>query len=269
MSPSVKYRWVCPSCKTERSTYALKQIGDQRWPLANDHLWYPIRGAGEHTDMRKCLLLYRNLVESAFAIMKGIGVGTDEPALWAQDLGIVHLIGMHLTLRSARRLAHENGTYTLLVAEHDKLGLGRKGAKLPSSRKMRRHRRKRPKHLRWTWPTPQRLEHPATDTRAGNPRDHHPGAQRPTLPTTASPRPPAGSHSFEHRFAARFRPAGRRRRDSRNPRTRRPISGTTGRETRGRRRPVAKRPVLPGSSNPRTNSRILQKRLSAGLREHP
>lgn len=137
-----RLRWVCPSCKTERSTYALKQIGDQRWPLANDHLWYPIRGAGEHTDMRKCLLLYRNLVESSFAIMKGIGVGTDEPALWAQDLGIVHLIGMHLTPPSARRLAHENGTYTLLVAEQDKLGLGRKGAKLPSCRKMRRHNRK-------------------------------------------------------------------------------------------------------------------------------
>jgi NAD(P)-dependent dehydrogenase (short-subunit alcohol dehydrogenase family) len=38
--------------------------------------------------------------------------------------GIVHLIGMHLTLRSARCLAHENGTYELLAAEHHKLDLG-------------------------------------------------------------------------------------------------------------------------------------------------
>jgi hypothetical protein len=122
--------------------------------------------------------------------LKGIGVGTDEPALWAQDLGIVHLIGMHLTLRSARRLAHENGTYTLLAAEHDKLGLGRKGAKLPSSRKMRRHRRKRPKHLRWTWPTPQCLKHPATDTHAGKPATTTRKQSSRTMPTTASPRPP-------------------------------------------------------------------------------
>jgi len=104
--------------------------------------------------------VYRNLVEQAFAIMKGIGVGTDEPALWAQDRGIVHLIGMHLTLRSARRLAHENGTYALIAAEHAELGLGRKDAKVPSNRKMRRRRRKRPEHLRWSWPKPQRHKHP-------------------------------------------------------------------------------------------------------------
>jgi hypothetical protein len=162
LAPNTKearLRWICPSCKTERSTYALKQIGSEQWPLANDHLWYPIRGAGEHTDMHKVLCLYRNLVEQAFAIMKGIGVGSDEPALWAQDLGIVHLLGMHLTLRSARRLAHENGTYELLATEHDKLGLGTKDAKPPSNRKIRRRLRKRPQHLRWSWPTPQRLKH--------------------------------------------------------------------------------------------------------------
>lgn len=163
LAPNTKdarLRWICPSCRTERSTYALKQIGTEQWPLANDHLWYPIRGAGEHTDMRKALLLYRNLVESAFAIMKGIGVGSDEPALWAQDLGIVHLIGMHLTLRSARRLPHDNGTYTLLAAEHHQLGLGTKDAEPPSNRTIREHLRKRPDHLRWTWPTPQRRKHP-------------------------------------------------------------------------------------------------------------
>jgi len=158
---TARLRWSCPSCKTERSTYALKQINTDRWPLANDHLWHPIRGAGEHTDMRKCLLLYRELVESALAIMKGIGVGTDKPALWAQDHGIVHLIGMHLTLRSARRLAHENGTYTLLAAEHHKLGLGTKDAKPPSNRKIRRRYRKRPTHLQWSWPKPQRHQHPS------------------------------------------------------------------------------------------------------------
>jgi hypothetical protein len=73
--------------------------------------------------MRKALCLYRNPVEQAFAIMKGVAVGSDEPALWAQDLG------MRLTPRSARRLGHENGTYMLLAAEHDKLGLGRKNAR--------------------------------------------------------------------------------------------------------------------------------------------
>ena len=151
-----RVRWICKSCESERTTYALKQIDGEQWPFANDHLWYPIRGAGEHTDMRKVLCLYRNLVESAFAIMKGIGVGGDEPALWAQDLGIVHLIGIHLTLRTARRLAHENGTYALLAAEHAELGLGIKDADPPTNRKMREARGKRPTHLQWSWPVPDR-----------------------------------------------------------------------------------------------------------------
>ena len=139
-----RVRWICKRCNSERTTYALKQIGGEQWPFANDHLWYPIRGAGEHTDMRKVLCLYRNLVESAFAIMKGIGVGGDEPALWAQDLGVVHLIGIHLTLRTARRLAHENGTYALLAAEHAELGLGIKDADPPSNRTMHEIRRNAP-----------------------------------------------------------------------------------------------------------------------------
>jgi hypothetical protein len=66
---------------------------------------------------------------------------------------------MHLTLRSARRRAHENGTYELLAAEHHKLGLGTKDAKPPSNRKIRRRLRKRPNHLRWSWPNPQRLKY--------------------------------------------------------------------------------------------------------------
>jgi hypothetical protein len=38
---AARLRWICLSCKIERSTSALKQIGAERWPLANDHLWYP------------------------------------------------------------------------------------------------------------------------------------------------------------------------------------------------------------------------------------
>ena len=91
--------------------------------------------------------------------MKAIGIGSNQPALWAQDHGVIHLISMHLTLRTARRLAHENGSYTLLAAEHAKLKLAT-GTQAPSLEHMLKVRDERPEQLRWSWPQPQRTKHP-------------------------------------------------------------------------------------------------------------
>jgi len=159
MAPNTKdarIRWKCPSCKTERPIYVLKPVGND-WPNANHNLYYPIRGAGKHSLRRKALLLYRNIVESTFAVMKATGVGNEQPAQWAQDHGIVHLIGMYFTLRTARRLAHENGSYAILEAEHTSLGLATNTSNPPSLQRMLELRDARPAHLRWAWPPPQRL----------------------------------------------------------------------------------------------------------------
>lgn len=87
-------------------------------------------------------------------------VGSKQPARWAKDHGFVHLIGMHLTLRTACRLAHENGSYAVLEAEHTALGLARDTSHPPSLERMLDLRNKRPPHLRWASPKPQRLPLP-------------------------------------------------------------------------------------------------------------
>jgi hypothetical protein len=163
MAPNTKearIRWKCTSCSAKGTTYALKQVGHD-WPNANHHLYYPIHGAGGSSLLRKALLLYRNIVESTFAVMKATGVGNEQPAQWAKDHGIVHLIGMYFTLRTARRLAHENGSYAILAAEHATLGLATNTSNPPSLQRMLELRDERPAHLRWAWPPPQRLAPPS------------------------------------------------------------------------------------------------------------
>jgi len=119
-----------------------------------------MRGAGKHTQMRSALLLYRNIVESTFGTQKARGIGNRQPARWAKDHGFRHLIGMHLTLRTAGRVAHTNGSYDILKAEHATLGLARDTSHPPSLERMLDVRNKRPPHLRWAWLKPQRLPPP-------------------------------------------------------------------------------------------------------------
>ena len=152
IAPDVKtarVRWRCPTGRCgERSTYASEN--------PRDHTWWPRRGAGNISLDARAYLLYRNFVESSFAVTKGQGIGTmDNPALWARDRETDMLIGLHNMLTSAQRLVHENGDVQLINAEYEALGLNHRG-RPPTRQDFADAMASRPPHLRWAWPTPAR-----------------------------------------------------------------------------------------------------------------
>ncbi|MGC9220457.1 MAG: hypothetical protein ACP5H2_03765, partial [Solirubrobacteraceae bacterium] len=98
-------RWVCPACGKEYKTRFAEH------PRLYTYL--PHGGTSELAMLRVSLLCYRNVIESAFSSMKGMGfAGTRlHRAKWADDTEMEHLAWMAATSMTARRLVHANGSY--------------------------------------------------------------------------------------------------------------------------------------------------------------
>jgi hypothetical protein len=98
-------RWACPSCG---EIYKTRFAENPRL-----YTYLPHGGTSELAMLRISLLCYRNVIESAFSSMKGMGfAGTRlHRAKWADDIEMEHLAWMAATSMTARRLVHANGTY--------------------------------------------------------------------------------------------------------------------------------------------------------------
>jgi hypothetical protein len=99
---------------------------------------------------------YRSGVESLFARLKlnGLGVLHMRP-LWARDTETEFLLGIHMLLITARRVAHETGAYDVLLHEYHRLGLHR-NEHVPDRSAVESLHRDRPTELHWDWPLPGR-----------------------------------------------------------------------------------------------------------------
>jgi hypothetical protein len=156
VAPDVKnarIRWRCPHGLCDEVSL---------WAHASprEHTFWPrvtgtaaLRGPAAE---RRALEIYRNGVESVFAGVKRTGIGTfDGRALWARDTGVAWLLGLHLLLATARRMAHETGDYEFFRDEHREIQL--RAGHIPLSQEQADELQgRRPEHLRWDWPAPGR-----------------------------------------------------------------------------------------------------------------
>ncbi len=145
-----RVRWVCPSglCPPVDLFAHMDYRDHTFWPRCPD----AVAGA-----KRQALELARNGIESSFGVVKHNGIGTRENCpLWAQDSGIAWLVAMHCLERTARVVAHVSGDYEFFADEYLELGLHESGHP-PSVERLEDAERRRPEHLRWRWPEPNRI----------------------------------------------------------------------------------------------------------------
>ena len=117
---NARLRWKCahnvPGCKAP-DTY----------PRENPRLytWLPYAGNHHRAALRTALSAYRNVIESSFSTLKGMGLAGKDQARprWAGDDQMDHLCWMAVTTMSARRVVHENGLYQEVYDEANSAGL--------------------------------------------------------------------------------------------------------------------------------------------------
>ncbi len=112
-------RWKCPEKACIR--------GFNTYPRENPRLYtaLPRSGDSNPTHLRTALLSYRNVIESGFAALKGMGLAgrSQMRPKWAEDLEVEWLLSLGLMSRAARRLVHDNGLYAAVEHEAESVDL--------------------------------------------------------------------------------------------------------------------------------------------------
>lgn len=117
---NARLRWKCadktPGCRPP-DTYPREN--------ARLYTWLPCKGDHSRTALRAALLCYRNVIESSFATLKGMGLAGNNQMRprWAYDDQMDHLCWMAATTMTARRVVHTDGLYGRVYAHAEVAGL--------------------------------------------------------------------------------------------------------------------------------------------------
>ena len=140
-----RIRWACPTGLCPEVTTWAHEHPDL-------YTFWPHGGESKPALARAAQLEYRSGIESLFAGLKLNGLGTlHMRPLWARDAEAEFLLGFHMLLITARRVAHETGAYNTLLGEYRQLGLDR-GGHIPDRSIVDSLHRQRPAELQWDWP---------------------------------------------------------------------------------------------------------------------